>query len=114
MFCMKMISEYIEVQKDVYACFIDYAKAFDKVLHSVLIESLESIGLDGKYTRLITNLYWEKTAAIRSNNYISTSINIKDTTRMYTLPVYIQFIHRHDLPRNTGNVRTMHRWNKYQ
>ena len=48
-FCMRMITErYIGAQKDVFACFIDYSKAFDKIHHTELIESLNKINLDGK------------------------------------------------------------------
>ena len=40
-----------------YVCFIDYAKAFDRVKHENLIKCLKEIGLDGKDIRVITNLY---------------------------------------------------------
>ena len=43
-FNLKMIVEkYIETQKDIYACFIDYSKAFDTVNHEKLIECLKTI-----------------------------------------------------------------------
>jgi len=44
----------IEMGKDIYICFIDYSKAFDKVRHSKLIECLKEIGLDGKDLHKIT------------------------------------------------------------
>ena len=55
----------IEVQKDLYLCFIDYSKAFDKVGHSDLFDILQGINCDGKDLRVIRNLYWEQEAAIR-------------------------------------------------
>lgn len=55
----------IEVQTDLYLCFIDYSKAFDKVRHSDLFEILQAINCDGKDLRVIRNLYWEQEAAIR-------------------------------------------------
>ena len=55
----------IEVQHDLYLCFIDYAKAFDKVKHEDLFEFLQNLDIDGKDLRLIRNLYWEQSAAIR-------------------------------------------------
>ena len=55
----------IEVQKDLYLCFIDYSKAFDKVRHSDLFDILQGINCDGKDLRVIRNLYWEQEAAIR-------------------------------------------------
>ena len=40
-FNLKMIVEkYIETQTDIYACFLDYSKAFDTVNHEKLIECL--------------------------------------------------------------------------
>ena len=37
-----------DVQKDVYICFIDYTKAFDRVKHLKMIECLSEIGMDDK------------------------------------------------------------------
>ena len=37
-----------DVQKDVYICFIDYTKAFDRVKHFKMIECLSEIGIDDK------------------------------------------------------------------
>ena len=42
------------MEKDIYICFIDYSKVFDKVKHSKMIECLKEIGLDGKDLHKIT------------------------------------------------------------
>ena len=55
----------IEVQKDIFLCFIDYSKAFDKVRHEKLFAILDKLDIDGKTLRWIRNLYWEQTAAVR-------------------------------------------------
>ena len=55
---------YLEKQKDVYICFIDYEKAFDRVNHDKLIEKLKLAGLDGKDIRIIARLYWEQEVAV--------------------------------------------------
>ena len=60
----------IEVQYDLYLCFIDYAKAFDKVKHEHLFEFLQNLDIDGKDVRLIRNLYWEQSAAMRIDGNI--------------------------------------------
>jgi hypothetical protein len=81
-FCIRQIIEkYIEVQKDIYVCFIDYKKAFDSINHVTLIESLQEIGIDGKDIRLIRNLYWEQLATVRSNNEYTPFIDIKKGVR---------------------------------
>jgi len=47
----------VEMQKDVYVCYIDYVKAFDRVRHRPLMEMLESLDLDGQDVELIKNVY---------------------------------------------------------
>ena len=55
----------IKAQKDLYICFVDYKKAFDKVQHHDLFEILEDVGLDDKDLRLIRNLCWNQNAGVR-------------------------------------------------
>ena len=43
-------------QKNVYSCFIDYAKAFDYVDHNKLWKILEDIGISNHLTCLLKNL----------------------------------------------------------
>ena len=44
----------IDLGKDVYICFIDFIKAFDRVKHSKIIECLSEIGIDDKDIQIIT------------------------------------------------------------
>ena len=53
------------MQKELYLCFIDYSKAFDKVRHEKLFNILEHLDIDGKDLRVIRNLYWDQSAAVR-------------------------------------------------
>jgi len=65
-FMIRMLSERaIEMQRNLFLCFIDCSKAFDNVKHEKLLEMLEDIQIDGKDLRIIRNLYWKQTAAIR-------------------------------------------------
>ena len=52
-------------------CFIDYPKAFDKVLHEELLQILEKLYIHGKDWRILCNLYWEQTAYMRVDNDLS-------------------------------------------
>ncbi|GFO32139.1 RNA-directed DNA polymerase from mobile element jockey-like [Plakobranchus ocellatus] len=61
-----------EIQKDVYLCFIDYTKAFDRVRHDELITQLKQLNIDGKDLRIIKTMYWEQTAVMRIENKAST------------------------------------------
>src|SRR5437870_6995142 len=38
----------VEVNKDLYLCFIDFTKALDRVRHTKLLNMLQDLDLDGK------------------------------------------------------------------
>ena len=71
----------IEAQKDLYICFIDYYKAFDKVKHEKLFEMRNQLDIDGKDLRVLRNLYWDQTAAVRVDGELSEYTNIKRGVR---------------------------------
>ena len=71
-FCLRTMAERsIEVQKNLYVCFVDYEKAFDRVKHVELLELLRDINIDGKDLRLIQDLYWKQRAAVRVGDELS-------------------------------------------
>ena len=76
-----LIEKYLEKQKDVFACFIDYSKAFDTVKHHELIKSLQSTDIDENDIAVISNLYWQQKTTVRINNSFSNSLNIKRGVR---------------------------------
>ena len=81
-FNLRMINErYCEMNKEVYLCFIDYEKAFDRVNHEKLIDCLTDIGIDGKDVGLIESLYWTQKAYIRLKENMSDEIKIKRGVR---------------------------------
>ena len=46
-----------EFQKNIYFCFIDYAKAFDCVDHNKFCKTLQEMGISDHLTCLLRNLY---------------------------------------------------------
>ena len=44
-------------QKNIYFCFIDYAKAFDYVDHNKVLENFQEVGIPDHLTCLLRNLY---------------------------------------------------------
>ena len=54
-----------EFQKNIYLCFIDYAKAFDCVDHKKLWKILKEMGIPDHLTCLLRNLYAGQEATIR-------------------------------------------------
>ena len=57
-----------EFQKNIYFCFIDYAKAFDCVDHNKLWKILKDMGIPDHLTCLLRNLYVGQEAAIRNGH----------------------------------------------
>ncbi|XP_072402422.1 uncharacterized protein [Diabrotica undecimpunctata] len=70
-----------DMNKDVYICFIDYAKAFDNVKHEKIIEVLHKIGVDYKDIRTIASLYWGQTAKVKVGSTFTNKIEIKKGVR---------------------------------
>jgi len=57
-----------EFQKNIYFCFIDYAKAFDCVDHNKLWKILKEIGIPGHLICLLRNLYAGQEATVRTGH----------------------------------------------
>ena len=57
-----------EFQKNVYFCFIDYAKAFDCVDHNKLWKILKEMGIPDHLTCLLRNLYADQEATVRNRH----------------------------------------------
>ena len=55
-----------EFKKNIYFCFIDYAKAFDCVDHSKLWKILREMGIPDHLTCLLRNLYAGQEATFRT------------------------------------------------
>ena len=53
----QIIKKARELQKNLYFCFIDYAKAFDCVDHNKLWKILKDMGIPDHLTHLLRNLY---------------------------------------------------------
>ena len=57
-----------EFQKNIYFCFIDYAKAFDCVDHNKLWKILKEMGKADHLTCLLRNLYAGQEATVRTGH----------------------------------------------
>ena len=55
-------------QKNIYYCFIDYAKAFDCVDHNKLWKILKEMGIPDHLTGLLRNLYARQEATVRTGH----------------------------------------------
>ena len=61
-----IMEETMEVQKNIYFCFIDYTKALDCVDHNKLWKILKEMGIPDHLTCLLTNLYAGQEATVRT------------------------------------------------
>ena len=57
-----------ELQKNIYFCFIDYAKAFGCVDHNKLWKILQEMGIPDHVTCLLRNLYTGQEATVRTGH----------------------------------------------
>ena len=55
-------------RKNIYFCFIDYAKAFDCVDHNKLWEILKEMRIPDHLTCLLRNLYASQEATVRTGH----------------------------------------------
>ena len=60
-----VIEKASDFQKNIYFCFIDYAKAFDCVAHNKLRKILKEMGIPDHLTCLLRNLYAGQEATVR-------------------------------------------------
>ena len=59
-------------RKNIYFCFIDYAKAFDCVDHNKLWKILEEMGIPDYLIFLLRNLYAGQEATVRTGHETKT------------------------------------------
>ena len=76
-----IIERYVKRGKNIYLCFIDYEKAFDRVKHEKIIECTENLNIYGKDISLMRNLYWNQKAYMRTEDGLSPEIHIKKGVR---------------------------------
>ena len=63
-----IIKKVREFQKNIYFCFIDYAKAFDCVDHNKLWKILKEMGIRNHLTCLLRNLHAGQEATVRTGH----------------------------------------------
>ena len=77
-------------EKNIYFCFIDYAKAFDCVDHNKLWKILKEMGIPDHLTCLLKNLYADEEATIRTGHETTDSFQIgKRVHQVCILSLYL-------------------------
>ena len=75
-----------EIQKNIYFCFIDYAKSFDCVDHNKLWIIFKEMGIPDHLTCLLRNLYAGQEATIRTRH------GTTDLKFVYCHPAYLTYM----------------------
>ena len=83
-----------EFQKNIYFCFIDYAKAFDCVDHNKLWKILKEMGIPDHLTCLLRNLYVGQEATVRTGHGTTDWFQIgKEYVKaVYCHPAYLTYM----------------------
>ena len=82
-----------EFQKNIYFCFIDYAKAFDCVDHTKVWKILKEMGIPEHLTCLLRNLYAGQEATVRTDMEQQTGSKFgKEYVKaVYCQPAYLTY-----------------------
>ena len=98
--CIKKAREF---QKNIYFCFIDYAKAFDCVDHNKLWKILKEMGTPDHLTHLLRNLYAGQEATVRTGHGTTDWFQIrKGVCQGCKLSPFLFNLHAEYIMRNSG------------
>ena len=80
-----------EFQKNIYFCFIDYAKSFDYVDHNKLWKILKDMGIPDHLTCLLRNLNAGQEARVRTGHGTTDWFQVGkgSTSRLYIVTLLI-------------------------
>ena len=92
-----------QFQKNIYFCFIDYAKAFECVDHNKLWKILKEVGIPGHLTCLLRNLYAGQEATVRTRHGTTDWFQIRKGVRQaYILSLCLFNLYADYIMRNAG------------
>ena len=92
-----------EFQKNIYFCFIDYAKAFDCVDHQKLWKILQEMGIPDHLTCVLKNLYAGQEATVRTGHGTTDWFQIgKGVCQGCVLSPYLFNLYAEYIMRTTG------------
>ena len=92
-----------EFQKNIYFCFIDFAKAFDYVDHNKLWKILQEMGIPDHLTCLLRNLYVGQQTTVRTGHETTDWFQIgKGGRQGYILSPCLFNLYVEYIMRNTG------------
>ena len=95
-----------ELQKSIYFCFIDYAKAFDCVDHHKLRKILKEMGIPDHLTCFLRNLYEGQEATVKTGHGTTHWFQIgKGVRKSCILSPCLFNLYAENIMRNAGLVK---------
>ena len=91
-----------EFHKNIYFCFIDYAKAFDCLDHNKLWKILQEMGISDHLTGLLRNLYVGQEATVRTGHGTTDWFQIGKVRQGCLLPPCLFNLYAEYIMRNAG------------
>ena len=90
----RIIKKAIEFQKNIYFCFIDYAKASDSVDHNKLWKILKEMGIPDYLTCLLRNLYQVMNQQLEADmeKHTGSKLGKEYVKAVYCHPAYLTYM----------------------
>ena len=101
-----IIEKYVGKQKTrVFACFVDYRKAFDSVCREALLYKLSMMGIEGNFFRCISHMYQNSSTRIKLIQKVSAAIDVTiGTEQGHPMSPELFKIFIHDLSVNLSKL----------
>ena len=58
-----------------FACFVDFKKAFDKVIHSGIKYKLLKYNISGHFYKILSDMYSKSQLCVKIGNYLTPNFN---------------------------------------
>ena len=89
-----LIKKVREFQKNIYLCFIDYAKAFGCVDHNKLWKILQEVGIPDHLTCFLINLYAGQEGTVRTGHGTTefSKLGKEYVKAVYYHPAYLTYM----------------------
>ena len=94
--------------RKLYACFVDFSKAFDRLPRDILFRKLNTLGVKGKFLSILQNLYANDKACIQIDGKISDEFSVNQGVRQGCVLSPLLFnIFMSDLSKKLNNENTI-------
>ena len=104
-----IIEKYVvKEKKRIFACFVDYKKAFDSVCRDALLYKLSTMGIKGNFFRCISHMYRNSSTRIKLIQKLSAAIDVTiGTEQGHPMSPELFKIFIHELSANLAGIEEL-------